>query len=224
MIWGSLFLSLIIVTAAGFYTYFIARPMYDPTVQTYKTLEITSYVLWGIAALILFSVMCCFNAIQIGIAVFQTTCDYVRANMHVFLLPAIASVCQVLFSAIWLSAAIFIFSVGAPEPRENYPFVTEVKWTTETRIIMFYFVFGFFWINAFIIGSTQYVIGASTCIWYFTVDTDSKGRNTVRKGIWWLCRYNAFSIALGSMIIAICQMIRFLFEYYRKYVEKLPIG
>lgn len=81
---------------------------------------------------------------------------------------------------------------------------------------MIYHVFALLWINAFIIGCVQFIIGASTCQWYFTVKTDSKGRNTIPTAISWLFKYHWASIAMGSLIIAICQMIRLVFEYYRK--------
>merc|ERR1719362_1898106 len=30
------------------------------------------------------------------------------------------------------------------------------------------------------------------------------------------------SVAFGSFLIAVCQMLRFLFEYYRKKIKALP--
>jgi choline transporter-like protein 2/4/5 len=39
------------------------------------------------------------------------------------------------------------------------------------------------------------------------------------KSIKWLMAYHLGSIAFGALCIAICQMIRFLFEYYRKNIE-----
>lgn len=53
------------------------------------------------------------------------------------------------------------------------------------------------------------------CIWYFEVNSDSKGRKAMGKATKWLFRYHLGSIAFGSFIIAICQMIRLIFEYYR---------
>jgi solute carrier family 44 (choline transporter-like protein), member 2/4/5 len=144
--------------------------------------------------------------------------------MHIFILPALSSLAQCIFFLIWLSAGVFIFSVGNPEPRAMYPFVTEIMWYDETKGVLLYYLFGLFWVNAFIVGCTQYIIGGSTCIWYFSYGDDSKGKHTVRKAIKWLLRYNWASIAFGSAVIAICQMIRVLFEYYRKQVERLNMN
>lgn len=64
-------------------------------------------------------------------------------------------------------------------------------------------------------------MGASACIWYFEVNTDSKGRNTLGKASKWLFRYHLGSIAFGSFVIAVCQMIRLIFEYYRRKMGSL---
>jgi len=97
-------------------------------------------------------ILCCCNAIKVGVAVFKTTVSFVKANMIIFVLPAVVSLITMLWFFIWLFAAVFIFSVGSPQPREDYPFVTEVKWAEETRYIFLYHVFGLLWINSFIVG------------------------------------------------------------------------
>jgi len=73
MIWISLALTIAILFSAGFYTFFFARVQYDPSVPTYNYLAITAYILWGFTALVALSVLCCYNAIKLGIAVFKTT-------------------------------------------------------------------------------------------------------------------------------------------------------
>jgi hypothetical protein len=53
-------------------------------------------------------------------------------------------------------------------------------------------------------------------MWYFEVNTDTKGRGTVGRAYWIAFNYHLGSVAFGSFLIALCQMIRLLFEYYRK--------
>jgi len=61
-----------------------------------------------------------------------------------------------------------------------------------------------FWLNAFIMGMCQFVIAASSCIWYFEVNSDTGGKGTVGRGLWWGFRYHMGSIAFGAFIIAVC--------------------
>jgi hypothetical protein len=216
IIWIALGISLIVLGASGFYTYFHARPQYDVENPTYEYLEYTSYVLWGLTGAFALAVLCCLNAIKVGIAVYKTTARFVQANMEIFLMPAAVALIAMVWFLVWLSAAVYLFSVGTPEPREDYPFVTEIKWDENTRYIIMYHVFGFLWINSFIVGCAQFIVGCSACIWYFECSTDSQGRGTMRKATKWLFRYHLGSIAFGSFVIAVCQMIRIIFEYYRR--------
>lgn len=221
IIWVSFAISLLVLVGAGFYSYFGAMPQYDSEDPVKQYLEYGAYVAWGLACVLILSLLCCFNAIQLGIAVFKTTVQYVQCNMEIFFLPAASTLLTGIWLVLWLSGAVFIFSVGTPVSRDGFPYITEVKWDNATRGVMAYFVFALLWINAFIIGSVQFIIGASTCIWYFEVKSDTKGKYTLKRATWWFFRYHWASIAFGSLIIAICQAIKLLFEYYRKKMGSL---
>lgn len=114
IIWFSLGLSLVILASSGFYTYFYARNQYEPANPTYTYLEYASYTVWGLTAVFALVVLCCCNAIKVGIAVFKTTVQFVQANIEIFFLPAISSMYTIAWLVIWLFAAVFIFSVGTP--------------------------------------------------------------------------------------------------------------
>lgn len=135
---------------------------------------------------------------------FKTTVQYIQSNMEVFLLPFASIILTGIWFLIWLTSAVCIFSVGTPEARTDFPFITNIVWSKGTRAVMVYHVFALLWINAFIVGGIQFIIGASTCIWYFECKTDSLGRFTLGRATWWFFRYNWPSVALGALIIAIC--------------------
>ena len=78
-----------------------------------------------------------------------------------------------------------------------------------------------FWINAFIMGMCQIMIAGSACIWYFEVNSDTGGKGTVGRAIWWAFRYHMGSVAFGAALIAICQLIRVIFEYYRRKIQSM---
>ena len=181
-----------------------------------KWLKYAAYGIFGVAGLYCICICCCWKAIRIGIAVYQATAEYVSKNVRIFLLPIISYFFAFIWLLIWGVSAIFVFSVGEPKPRPGYEFITEMQWSDQTRYVAFYQIFMLFWINAFIMGICNFVIGASACIWYFEVNSDTGGKGTVGRGIWWAFRYHMGSIAFGAFLIAVCQMLRFLFEYYRR--------
>ena len=171
----------------------------------FKYLTYAAYVIWALAGVVFILVCCFWHAIKIGIAVFKTTSQYVQANLKIFALPLISYLVIGLWSLFWIFGAIHVFSIGTPVSRDDgYPFLTEVKWTKMTRIAFFYDVFGLFWINAFIIGVCQFIIGCSACLWYFECMTDTKGSGTVGRAFYWSYRYHLGSVAFGSFIIAVC--------------------
>ena len=221
IVWFSIIIVLLGLLAGGGYVFLKKDELYPEPHDYNKYMLWTAYTLWGIAALYAFCVCCCLNAIKIGISVYKTTAQYIGANMHIFLLPFLSYLMATIWLSIWVVSAIYVMSVGKPEPREGYEFTTEMKWTEETRYIFFFQVFMLFWLNAFIMGMAQFVIGASACIWYFECNGDSGGRGTVGRALWWGYRYHMGSVAFGSFMIAVCQLIRFLFEYYRKKIQSM---
>ena len=103
---------------------------------------------------------------------------------------------------------------------EALPFLATVEWSDEIRYALIYQLFGLLWVNALIIGCTQFVISAAAAIWYFTCSSDTNGSGNVCRGIYWIIRYHLGTIAFGSFLIALIQLIRIIFEYYRKQIEK----
>ena len=181
-----------------------------------KWLKYAAYGIFGVAVAYCICICCCWKAIRIGIAVYQATAEYVSKNVRIFFLPIISYFFAFIWLLIWGVSAIFVFSVGEPKPRPGYEFITEMQWSDQTRYVAFYQIFMLFWINAFIMGICNFTIGASACIWYFEVNSDTGGKGSVGRGLWWAFRYHMGSIAFGAFLIAVCQMIRFLFEYYRR--------
>ena len=94
--------------------------------------------------------------------------------------------------------------------------MSDVIWDDTTRKVWYIHLFALLWINAFIIGCGQFIIAAAAATWYFSHYGDTAGKGSILLGVKWILRYHLGSIALGSCIIAIVQMIRIMFEYYRK--------
>ena len=92
-------------------------------------------------------------------------------------------------------------------------------WTDEQKYLMWYTAFLFFWITAFIIASTQYVLIVAVVSWYFTQNEETRGNFSLLKGYWWSIRYNMGSLLFGSFIIAVIWLIRTIFEYINRKIQ-----
>mmetsp|Transcript_26752 Transcript_26752/g.25778 ORF Transcript_26752/g.25778 Transcript_26752/m.25778 type:complete len:103 (+) Transcript_26752:1145-1453(+) len=62
------------------------------------------------------------------------------------------------------------------------------------------------------------IVAGAACIWYFSQggQADDKGGWPLSKATKWLIRYHVGSVAFGALIIAIMQMIKLCFEYFRR--------
>lgn len=80
------------------------------------------------------------------------------------------------------------------------------------------FLFGLFWIIAFIVALEQFIVAATCCMWYFSGDGSdvaiSFGDVGVGIATKWAFRYHLGSLAIGSFLIAVVQMIKVVFEYF----------
>ena len=109
---------------------------------------------------------------------------------QIFALPPLALLMLLCWFLVWAASALMIASVGDPEPRKDLPFMTEIKWSQQTKYVLLYSLFGFLWMMNFIIGCTQFIISAAAAIWYFTSSSDSNGKGSVCRGFFWIFRYH----------------------------------
>lgn len=219
IVWLSIILIQLALIAAGLWTFFRSND-YDESDSKRDYMKYIAYGIWGVAFLYLICVACCWNAIRIGIAVYQATAEFVSKNLRIYLLPLLTYIIAAAWLIIWIVSFVYVFSVGEPTQRAApYQFITEIKWDTNNRYVVIYQIFTLLWVNAWIMGMCQFIIAASACIWYFECNSDTGGRGVVGRGMWWGFRYHMGSVAFGAAVIAICQLIRILFEYYRRKIQ-----
>lgn len=121
----------------------------------------------------------------------------------------------ILWALYFLFSVLWIWSSGYPEKRGSTPF-PKLNWDAWTHLVLYYDIFGYLWMNAILVGSAQFILAATAATWYFTHTSDTGGKSRLRNGFKWLAIYHLGSIVFGSFIIAVCQMIRVMFEWYRR--------
>jgi len=216
IIWFTIFSGLLVLVGAAVYLYFTADK-YDKDDPTRNTLTYISYIIFGIGGLYIIILLCCCGKIRLGIAIMKTAANFIRDTYRVFLVPIFFFFCILVWMTYWVCSAVFIWSVGDVKKHQDTPFAS-IHWSKTTRWVFLYDLFGMFWINAFLISSCQFILAVGVCTWYFTHTADSGGSAQLYRGFVWILRYHLGSIAFGSMIIAICEFARFMFNYYRKFM------
>ena len=179
-------------------------------------------LLWILSGIYLILLCCCWRQIQLGAAIMEAASDFVRSKMSVFLIPLVFFILIGVWIVWWIISAVWVYSVGDAQKMDNMP-IANVKWNNTTRYIWIYHLFGLFYISAFIIGCAQFIIAATVCMWYFSQGgaADDKGKASLLMATKWIFRYHMGSIAIGSLIIAIMQMIKLMFEYIRRKFNRI---
>ena len=216
LVWLMIFLTIGTLGGGGGYCWYLRSAKFTPADDpTYKYLAIASYVLWGLAGLIFLFMLCCCGAIKLGIAVMKASAKFIGQNLRIMLLPIFSYVFITVWGLLWFFGGLYLYTIGYAAPRKGFEFSTEIMWDKHTKPAIVYYIMGFFWVTAFILGCTQFIIAAAAAIWYFTQGSDAKP-DCVGTGFKWLLKYHLGTIAFGSCIIAIVQTIRVIFEYYRR--------
>ena len=178
-----------------------------------------------LTALYLIFVCCQWKNIQIGAAIMDAAGHFLATNPHIALVPLIIYALILPVVAWYAAVNVFLYSCGTPYHEERSMFA-KLQETQETYAMFWIFMFGFFWIVAFLIAIQQFTVAASAAIWYFTAGAESDANNDhegggVFKALGWAFRYHLGSLAFGALLIAIVTMLRVVFEYFAKKAEKL---
>jgi hypothetical protein len=83
-----------------------------------------------------------------------------------------------------------------------------------------YAFFSLLWINAFMIAFGQTAIAVAVASWYFTANDQKLSPTHVPWGIKTTLTYHMGSVAFGSMIIALIQLLKYYLMYLSKQAEK----
>ena len=222
IVYVSIVLIQLLLILCGLLCYYKAQEMKenmetedDKKQQRY--VEYFSYAVFIVSILYFIVMLCLCSRIRLAIAIFQVTSDFMRDTPSLFLIPIIFLIIGLSFLAIWIVSAVWIFTVGEAVQNETAKALANVEWSTTTRYVFLYYIFGLLWVAAFIIGCAQFIIAAAASTWYFSHQGDiAGGKASLKLGFQWIFKYHLGSIAFGSLIIAIVQFIRVIFEYYRK--------
>lgn len=103
----------------------------------------------------------------------------------------------------------YIYSVGEVRPNPESP-LASIKWDKNIKYSLIYFLFAGLWIGAFIMALCQFVIASSCSIWYWAQEQTHK---PISRSVYRAFRYHLGSLALGSLLLAIIQMIRLILAY-----------
>lgn len=189
---------------------------------TQKWLNIAAYTIWVLFGIYLLAVCCMYYSIKISVRVLKTAAKIITRNMRMIIVPVIGVCIVTLWVAFSIYFLLYLMSCGKIE-KENVP-LTDIHyytyvWTDEQKGYIWFSIFFFFWVCAFLMAASQYVLIVAIVSWYFTENESTRGNFSICRGYWWVLRYNMGSILFGSFILAVIWTIRVIFEYMEKKIR-----
>jgi len=120
------------------------------------------------------------------------------------------------FSVFWIAQFIYLYSIpGAQVQIPDAP----PKFNTSIRGLMYFQVFAYFWVVAFLSAVFQVTVAGGMATWYFSRDIDGYKANLGSPSFRSMGRavtYSFGSLAFGSLLLATVRFINFVLTMTRK--------
>ena len=124
---------------------------------------------------------------------------------------------------VWLAAMTCVASMNKINADTGtIPQAKDLIWEDpKIKYMAWFMFFGLLWIVAWLKYTNQFIVIVSASTYYFNSDPskpkdDQEGEADVGKAFHFAYMYHCGSIAMGSFIIAVVQLIRFIFYYIAK--------
>lgn len=182
----------------------------------YKYLAIAS---WSSAGILALMVCCMWSRIMLAIRIIQAAADFVTDYQRLLMVPVINTLAVFVYLTIWVITGAYIFSVGEAVYQEGQVY-GRIVWNTTTRAFWWIHVIALFWVIAYIMYLSHFVISVAAIKWYFAENRDQI-EDPMNTGYRWGLFYHFGSLAFGSLILAIIWIIQITLAYLQQQVEQI---
>ncbi|KHN72561.1 Choline transporter-like protein 1 [Toxocara canis] len=179
-----------------------------------KTMLIFAVAMTIITVLLLVTVWCVWPRGALVVDLFRESGRALAAMPFLLLQPILTCVILVAFLAYWAVIAVQLYTSAPAVPsvivRSNGERIDAVTFnvTDQIRYMGWYHIVGLVWTTEFIFASHRMVVAGAVAIWYF-----KRRSSPWCTSLATLINYHLGSIALGSFIITLVKLPRYVFMY-----------
>lgn len=186
-------------------------------------------VAWTLSVLYVMCLICYQSSLRTSIRIIETAGDFLADTKRVLAVPLLFFAISIVWFFTWLYGYMCIKSIGTITNVSYQTQLRDIEYGPTVNNMLWIMIFGLFWTMAFLMSCNEFVVVVSAASWYFsdkTVEDDDgiPGDAKVWEGFAWIFRYHFGSLAMGSLLISIVWMIRFVFEYVANKMEKSGAG
>jgi hypothetical protein len=194
------------------------------SIEDAKTASLVTGGVFFLFGLIVLFLMCCAcNAINTACACVEAACDAIVAMPCMLLWPLIEMTLKVILFTTLIGLFTFLVSAGdmttktfnnAVTGTEVYGLRRSFEYEENTQYMIFYYIFGIFWVMELANALGQYTLSHNVVRWYYT-PKDDKGNKAhnwfgLLVGFGTGCTVHLGSLALGSFCIAVFRVARLI--------------
>jgi len=175
-----------------------------------QSLKIFGYCLFGLAFLILVALIFLRKKINLTAALFTECCRGIQHNPVLLIVATFIFVILCAFVGFWITGCLFLFSVPEESANFNIPH-TAPHFNAKIRNLMYFNLFGFYWVVGFSAAVYNVVIAGVISSWYFFRDSPpDKVKSPALFSLRCALTKSFGSLAFGSLLIAIIQFLEFM--------------
>ncbi|KAL5263312.1 hypothetical protein ACHWQZ_G008631 [Mnemiopsis leidyi] len=201
----------------------------ESQVDNVQTLMIYAIIITVICVVVLLLIIFLRSRVGLMVTLFKEAGFMVMRMIVILFTPIILALFILAWAALWSFVSGYIYTAGTATDltfTRQYAMSDQGALTdAEMNITMVYYkdhdyiiyvwlyhLFGLYWGTEFFLACHEMAIAGAFCQFYWTRDKRKVSFPVVR-GIWWVFRYHLGTVAFGSCIIAIIQLIRTILAY-----------
>ncbi|GAM18465.1 hypothetical protein SAMD00019534_016400, partial [Acytostelium subglobosum LB1] len=187
-------------------------PLQYDNVLALKVIFIILCCITGILALIVLAMI---SRIRLAIGIIKESSRAVGTMPSIFFFPVFIFVVLCAFIAYWTVITVYLATAGTATYDDNGVFLGFLPSRKLTYLQLYHF-FGLLWTYAFILAVNQCTIAGAIALWYWVMNKKDTPYFPVWKSFFRVLRYHLGSLALGSLILAVVQFIRWMLRLIEK--------
>lgn len=181
----------------------------------YKALLYTSYILIALSCIVFLMILCCCARIQLAVVVTQEASKAIGSMLIQLLLwPLIPFIFIVILLVYFVAVAMY--AVTTEKPAYENSIFKGYEADNVMRGLLIYHLLGLLWTLNWIIGISQVTMSGAIADWYWSVSGKNMKAFPVIRSFGRAIRYHAGSVAFGSLILGIVQLLRLIVLYFVK--------
>jgi len=233
MIWGSIGLTYVVFGAASYFSWTTAELYKGQTPQTvpdeWVAILYACSLFAAIVLAILMAITCCLrNQIQISIGCVKEAARAINRMPLILMVPVLQSLAFIACLGIFAFYGAYLASMGTINVKE-FPIdidsgaeiaVRTYDFDGMVEFMAWFLLFSAFWTSNFIVAIGDLVVAMCVSRWYFHKDKRRVGNCVVFSSIANTLLYHTGTLAFGSLLIAIVQIIRAILERIRRRLRR----